>query len=80
MLDIFVKHVCIFSVLLLNEKGVGRFLSHLPINPSEKTKKEPSLLKEIPFGNPKFLARTVVSSVTGLYFKTLPLFSPENIS
>lgn len=51
--------------------------THLPVIPSEKTKKEPSLLKEMPFGNWMFLTRTTVSLVAELYRKTLPLSSPE---
>ena len=53
---------------------------HLPIAPSQKTKKEPSLLKDTPFGNWIFLTRTVVSLVVGLYFSTLPVSSAEKTS
>lgn len=52
-------------------------MPNLPTAPSENTKKEPSLLREIPFGNCRFLIRTMVSFVVGLYFKTLPLASAE---
>jgi ABC-type polar amino acid transport system ATPase subunit len=47
------------------------------MDPSQNTKKEPSLLKDKPFGNWRFLARTVVSLVVGSYFRTLPLSSAE---
>lgn len=51
--------------------------AYLPMDPSQKTKKEPSLLRDKPFGNWRFLRRTVVSFVFGLYFRSLPLSSAE---
>lgn len=35
------------------------------------------MLKDTPFGNWRFLKRTLVSLVVGLYFRTLPVFSAE---
>lgn len=52
-------------------------MPNLPTAPSENTRKEPSLLREMPFGNCTFFTRTMVSSVVGLYLKTLPLASAE---
>lgn len=51
--------------------------SYLPIELSQNTMNDPSLLRETPFGNWRFRTRTVVSSVFGLYLSTLPLSSPE---
>lgn len=51
--------------------------AYLPKGPSQKTKKEPSLLRDKPFGNWRFLISTVVSLVVALYFRTLPLSSAE---
>lgn len=50
------------------------------MDPSQKTKKETSLLKDTPFGNWIFPTRTVVSLVLGLYFRTLPVSSAEKTS
>lgn len=50
---------------------------HLPREPSQTRKKEPSLLNVMPFGNWMLFRRTVVCFVTGSYFKTLPPSSPE---
>lgn len=52
-------------------------LTDLPIAHSENTKKDPSLLNDTPFGNWRFLIRTVVSFMVGLYFRSLPLSSAE---
>ena len=50
---------------------------YLPNDPSQKTKKVPSLLRDKPFGNWIFLKSTIVSFVFGSYFRTLPSSSPE---
>lgn len=50
---------------------------YLPTDPSQKTKKDLSLLRESPLGNRRFLKRTVVCFVVGSYFRTLPVSSAE---
>jgi hypothetical protein len=60
-----------------DERVRSKIPTHLPLDPSQKTKKEPSLLRDRPLGNWRFLSRTVVSFVVGLYFRTLPESSAE---
>lgn len=49
----------------------------LPKDPSQKTKKDLSLLNDNPFGNWTFPKRTLVFFVVGSYLSTLPLSSAE---
>ena len=53
---------------------------HLPNDPSQKTRKELSLLSDTPFGDCRLLTITVVFFVFGLYFRSFPLSSPANIN
>lgn len=57
-----------------------RHLSYLPMAPSQSAKNDPSLLRDRPLGNWRFLRITLVSFVLGLYFRTLPLSSAEKTS
>lgn len=54
-----------------------RVFCYLPLDPSQNTKKEPSLLRVTPLGNWRLRRRTVVFFWIGSYFKTLPLSSAE---